>query len=179
MRTEGTAGVVSGSIGAWRWVEDWSADLDCREIVRHLQGRLSGLRGVCTSWDSGRLEPEEEGLLGWASQNGHAVSPPVDEELAASWPRSSCGSGYDEWYFFRGIPPIGPLHPVCSWGMSLADAAALKRLPKGFDIQEQLTLAQPELVVGDGRRVFAITRDQTLVREFTELCRSNELDDLA
>jgi hypothetical protein len=108
-------------------------------------------------------------MTGWEVKGGHALSPPIDPALAQSWPESSCG--FDEWYFFDAVPQYEALYPIGSWGVTLGEASDLRDLPSGFDLQEQLDRYIPRAVLGDGRRLFVITRDETLIAEFEQECR--------
>jgi hypothetical protein len=109
-------------------------------------------------------------LHGWWQQGVHAVSPLIDAAMAQAWPKSSCG--FDEWYFFEELPAFEAVHALCNWGgVSVGEAGELRNVPSGFDLQEQLDRLQPRVVVGDGRRVFVITRDASLVAEFLSECR--------
>jgi hypothetical protein len=126
------------------------------------------LRAVCTSWDSGEFDPIAAGLSGWQVRAKHAVSPVVEGSLVEVWPRSSCG--YDEWYFFDQVPEFVQLDPICNWGMSLADARELREVPSGFDLLDQLDKYVPRAVLGEARRVFAISQDQGLLTDFEEEC---------
>ena len=150
--------VSTGQLGAWLWAEHRGADLWCSDVVRALSSFFIGFRGVCTSWDSGKLDPIASGMPAWQVNGEHAVSPPIDRTLAESWPGSSCG--FDEWYFLASIPEPPTLHALCSWGVSVGEAADLCDVPSGFDLLAQLERYDPRAVLGDGRRVFLLTRDQ-------------------
>ena len=159
---------ATGRLGDWLWVEGWAVDLYCPDIVRIFSSRFVDRRAVCTSWDSGWLDPEAARLQEWSVTDGHAVSPPITASLAEAWPESSCG--FDEWYFFGSVPEFTGLQAVCNWeGMSLAVAPNLRGV--GFDLVKQLDLYQPWAVVGDGQRVFVITRDASFVADVAEECR--------
>ena len=157
---------MAGQIGSWSFVEDSAADLYCADVVRGLAPWLAGMRGVCTSWDSGTLD--SIGLQGWGTRGGLAVSPLIGPGLAEGWPESSCG--FDEWYFFGTLPAFERLRSVCNWGIDLEDTPSLVGSPTGFDLQAQLDFYQPRAVIGDGRRIFVITRDQGVIDEFLRLC---------
>jgi hypothetical protein len=94
----------------------------------------------------------------------------IDEPLAKNWPESSCG--FDEWYFFESLPPFEKLPAICHWGVSLGDVSELPGVPTGFDLWSQLDRYQPLAVLGDGRRIFLITRYPQLFDEFTRLSDS-------
>jgi hypothetical protein len=119
---------------------------------------------VCTSWDSGKLQPVLLGLTSWQVNGEHAVSPIIDPALTDSWPRSSCG--YDEWYFFLEVPEHLEIHALCNWGASVGDAGELRDVPTAFDLLAQLDRYQPHAILGDGHRVFLITKDRTLLDAF-------------
>jgi len=161
---------ATGRLGEWFWAEDRTVELHCSDIVRALPSHFVGLRGVCTSWDSGVLDPTAAGMPDWQVKGMHAVSPPIDSVAAESWPKSLCG--FDEWYFFEDLPAFEVLHALCSWhGVSVGEAAALQDVPTGFDLQEQLDRHQPRIVLGDGQGLFLLTRDEALVAEFAQECR--------
>ncbi len=162
--------IDSGNIGAWRWIQVKGGDVSCAVAVRELAASLLGLRGLCCSWDSGELDPVSAGLAGWTVWQGQAVSPVIDEHLAASWPESSCG-GFDEWYFCSEILDVGKVGALCNWGTSLREAESLRDVPSGFDVQTQLDKLQPVAVIGDGWRTFLISQDQAMLARFAELCR--------
>jgi hypothetical protein len=163
------ADVASGSIGRWPWVEMRGSNIRCAAVIADLRPWFLGLRGACTSWDSGRLDPAAEVLAGWELRGGQACSPVVDDVLAESWPYSSCG--FDEWYFFAALPELEPLGAYSSWGTSLDRVAGLKDVPSGLDLEKQLDTWRPRVVIGDGYRVFAISQDRQLLDEFAEWCR--------
>jgi hypothetical protein len=155
-----------GSFGRWTWVEDPLADLYCADVVRALGQHFVGLRAVCTSWDSGMLDAS--GMVGWTVQNGQAVSPIIDRDLAETWPESSCG--WDEWYFFDALPPFVKLHALCNWGVSIGEAAELEFVPSGFNMEKQIIQHEPRMVLGDGNRIFIVAQDAGLADEFMDLC---------
>ena len=159
----------AGSLGAWLWAEDGSVDVNAADVVAGLAQRLVGMRGVCTSWDSGFLDVGVHSLIGWEMRGRWAVSPVVDEGLASSWPSS--GSDWDEWYFFREVPAFGRLRPFCNWGLSVAEARDIEHAkPSGFSLLAQLNRYHPDLVVGEGQRVFALSEDSAAIAEFSRLC---------
>jgi len=161
----------TGELGAWLWAEDAAPDLWCSYIVRARSARFVGFRGVCSSWDSGELDPKASSLVSWQLKGKHAVSPMIDLSLAKSWPGSSCG--FDEWYFFRNVPDEPELSALCSWGVSFGEASALRDVPSGFDVQLQLDRYKPQHAVpGDGHRLFLVTtKDRALLNEFVRESR--------
>ncbi len=166
---EGTAEVAAGTIAEFSWAEDWTADLVAADVIASLSDHLVGLRGVCTSWDSGMLDVVASRMPGWEMRSNHAVSPVLGAELLRAWPRSSCG--WDEWYFCAMPTVDEKLHAFCNWGgVSLASATELRELSAGFDLAAQLARHKPEVVVGDGRRVFVIAKRPEVVAQFQHLC---------
>ena len=149
--------------------EDRAVQLGCADFVRAMPTPFLDLRAVCTSWDSGELDPVAAGMSGWQLQGAHAVSPPIEVALAEAWPVSPCGR-FDEWYFFADVPAFGELHPICNWGLSLAEAGDLPGVPSGFDLEKQLDRYEPRVVLGDGQRLFMVSRDERLVAGFAEEC---------
>src|SRR5262245_31767554 len=125
-------GVLRGTIGRHHWAEFWddSPELTVDDIVGALAHHLRGLRAVNTSWDSGLLAVSDDlRAAGWQTRGQHAVSPPVTDEMAAHWIRSSCG--FDEWYFLKAAPAEVRLRPWCNHaGVSLKDHAMLA-FPEG------------------------------------------------
>jgi hypothetical protein len=97
------------------------------------------------------------------------VSPVIDSAIADAWPESPCE--FDEWYFFDVLPEFQTLHALCNWGATVAEAESLRDVPSGFDLHGQLEHYQPRAVIGDGRRIFLITRDEPLMADFVEECR--------
>ena len=169
MTRERTADAARGTIDGYHWAEDWAAGLGVSDVVRELQARFVGLRAVCSSWDSAMLDATSSGLSGWEMRSGQAVSPVIGADLAKEWPASSCG--WDEWYFFENVPVFDRIHAFCNWGgLSLANAAELEELDAGFSLGGQLERYRPQLVLGDGRRVFLLGRDKTTVSEFVDVC---------
>jgi hypothetical protein len=169
MTPERTAASARGTIAGYSWAEDWTADLVAADIVAALPDRLVALRALCTSWDSGMLDPVASGMPAWNMHSGNAVSPVLSADHLKAWPQSSCG--WDEWYFFRTLPTGEKLQAFCNWGgLSLAAAGAVTELPSGFDLAGQLRRCSPELVIGDGQRIFIIARDPQAVLEFEHLC---------
>ena len=73
---------------------------------------------------------------------GYAITPRIDANAAASWPRSECG--FDEWHFFQTVPAELDLKPFCNWLK-----ASLNDWPQyvgvGFDLRRQLEAAKPEV----------------------------------
>jgi len=90
--------------------------------------------------------------------------------LASNWPASSCNAGrFDEWYFFREVQEPLTLEPFCNWAaMSLDDAVDLA-FPGGFGLQAQLERYRPEIVVGDGKDLFVISRRLSVIDLLREL----------
>lgn len=149
-----------------------SPELSVPEIVRGLSEFIVGMTGVNVSWDSGRLQPsEDQTALGWRVVNGYALTPVIDEELAGNWPCSAC-SGYDEWYFFRSVPSNIEIEAFCNW-----QTVSLKEwelVSFKCDLREQLRRYQPDIVLGDGWRVFVIARDRRVVDKFKSLAHESE-----
>jgi len=169
MAPERGEATVRGIIGACHWAENWGLDLTAGQVVAELRSHLAGLRAICTSWDSGILDTGAFSLPGWEMRAGHAVSPVLDAALLESWPASPCG--WDEWYFLRAVPPEPRIAAFCNYGgLSVGEAAELKGLPSGPDLQEQLVRYLPEVVIGDGQRVFVIAQEERIVSEFAEFC---------
>jgi hypothetical protein len=163
----------SGVLGDFHWVEIPSDDSDIPTVVRLLAPEVIGLTAVNVSWDSGHMFPtREQEQVGWRRVGELAVSPVIDEALASNWPASSCNGGrFDEWYFFRDIQAPPSLEAFCNYGgMSLQDAVDLA-FAGGFDLQAQLDRYRPEIVVGDGKALFVISRRLTIV---DLLCASDE-----
>lgn len=156
-----------GSFGEYSWRESADNEWTAGDVVSALRRSLRGLYAVCASWDSGMLRPDTMGLAGWRTVTGHAVSDALTDHLIAAWPQSDCG--FDEWYFFREVPALGRIAPFCNWGVSLAEPGALRDVPDGFNLTDQLRHYRPEVVVGDGHRVFIISRDAALAAEVEKL----------
>jgi hypothetical protein len=72
---------------------------------------------------------------------------------------------------FEVLPDFETLHALCNWGIPVAEATTLVDVPTGFDLSEQLTRFKPHAVLGDGGRIFLITRNGPLMEEFVHLCR--------
>jgi hypothetical protein len=153
-----------GELDGWLSAEYRAPDLSCSEVVGALSRFFLGYRGVCASWDSGKLDPLPSDMPAWQLNGQHAVSPTVDSPLAASWPGSSCG--FDEWYYLDAVPDDVALDALCSWGASVGDAAELRDVPSGFDLLAQLERYQPDAILGDGHRTFLITKDRALLDAF-------------
>jgi hypothetical protein len=163
--------VKTGTSGSYHWAEFWNEEppLDLPQVIRALRGRLMGLRGLNTSWDSGLLHPSDPGLpSGWTYEGDHAVSPPVTDVLAEQWPAS--GEGSDEWYFFREVPRVFNLNAFCNYAISLAEAEIVP-FPGGISFWEQVERWRPEFVVGSGYSLFLISRHEGAVKEFSALAR--------
>jgi len=159
--------MTSGHIGAFQWIE--AAETKGRgliDTVRQLGRHLIGLRAVNVSWDSGLLAPSyPEWPQGWTSEQGRAVSPVIDDRVIDAWPW--CDEGWEEWYFFSTLPKNLHLSAYCNWGgMSINDWPSLVNVPTGFDLKQQLETAQPAVVIGEGRKLFAISRNIKLLEDF-------------
>src|SRR5207244_694050 len=98
--------------GARRWAGTslnwWNAD----------RSTTKGAVLDATEWPPSKaLEPSGEcpGEVDatWLFQDGYAVSPVINDALIENWPYS--GDGFDEWYFFRVVPPVLKLAPYCNW----------------------------------------------------------------
>ena len=164
MSTQPERDTLIGELQGWLWAEYRAPDLSCSDVVGALSRFFVGYRGVCASWDSGKLHPLPSDMPAWQLNGQHAVSPPVDSSLAVSWPGSSCG--FDEWYFLQAVPDGVVLHALCSWGASVGDAAELRDVSSGFDLLAQLERYQPYAILGDGHRTFLITKDRALLDAF-------------
>lgn len=153
----------TGVLGGYRWWETTDEKTSLVALIRALAAQLVGLVGVNVSWDSGLLELTPAlAAAGWTTVGRFAVSQVIDVSTAENWPISDCQGGrFDEWYFFRQVPATLELQAYCNYAVSLQDAPALA-FPGGVDLEEQLQKYEPELVVGDGEHVFAITRSEAL-----------------
>jgi hypothetical protein len=108
----------TGTIGEYCWgqVRREQRELSIAEVIRGLGKYVIGRRAVNTSWDSGRLKPSPEQLAsGWRVQNGYAITPAIDSALIKLWPMNSCCEAFDEWYFFKNVPPHIHLEAFCNW----------------------------------------------------------------
>jgi hypothetical protein len=162
--------MTTGTIGNYQWAESERADHYARlpDIVRALTDHVRGLRAVNVSWDSGRLLPGDVEIdPSWEFVDGYAVSRPIDDELIASWPYSD--EGYDEWYFFRALPPAFVLAPWCNWPSALLSEHESMAFPSGVDLAGQLQAFAPELVIGEGTRLYVLARHERPVQVFRAL----------
>lgn len=163
---------MRGRLGAHHWAEIAGADVEMRDVIRHLGSRLRGLIAVSVSWDSGKLQERAPLPAGWSIVGGHVVSPPVDDAILANWPQSACNAGrYDEWYFFKVLPQRLQLQALCNWGGVRLPTAHEIAFPGGFDLAGQLAATMPAVVVGEGATLFAISLDPGAVREFLDCAR--------
>jgi hypothetical protein len=162
--------VATGTIGEYHWIE-WvpTRDVILTDLVQGMAPQLSGLRGVNVSWDSGLLLASDvETKSGWRMEQGRAISPPIDEAVAAAWPYSDCG--WDEWYFFSQLPDDLQLSAYCNWGgLSLADWQDIVEVPTAVNLHRQLARAHPILVLGEGTKLFAITTRLDLIEQFRRI----------
>ena len=156
----------TGVLGEYRWWEISGEDTSLVAMIRALGAQLVGLAGVNVSWDSGLLELTPTLIAaGWTTVGGFAVSPVINVPAAENWPTSECQGGrFDEWYFFRQIPLVLNLRAFCNYGgVSLQNARDLS-FPGGVNLEEQLQTYAPEVVIGQGEHLFAITRSEALGR---------------
>jgi hypothetical protein len=161
--------IPTGEIAGYYWAEDWRAALTLSQMVSELRAHIIGLQAICSTWDTG-LEPTDAELPGWSRLDGQPVSPVVDATLANAWPQSACG--WDEWYWFRHLPASAGLKSFCDWtDTSLAEANELTQFASPLDLAAQLTRCAPEVVIGDGSRLFILSRAEDVVRAFVEACR--------
>lgn len=159
--------MTSGNLGAFQWIEAVSKDnTGLINAIRTLRRHLMGLRAVNVSWDSGLLVPsDEERRQGWTIKHSRAVSPVIDDGVIDSWPW--CDGGFEEWYFFSTLPRDLSLSAYCNWvGRSIGDWASLVDMPHGLNLQKQLEMAQPTVVLGEGQRLFAISPSVDLLDDF-------------
>jgi hypothetical protein len=106
---------------------------------------------------------------GWSSEQGRAISPVIDDVVVETWPW--CDGGFEEWYFFSRLPEDLSLSAYCNWlGVSIADWSSLVTVPTGLDLRQQLETAQPAAVLGEGQRLFAISRNRALIYDFAAIC---------
>lgn len=168
--TEDKSDTRTGQIAGWRWAEYWSDEVTAAEIIFDLRRHFTGMRAVCSAWDSGMLRLKGPEWSGWTTVDGYAVSPLIDDRLTDSWPQSSCG--HDEWYFFDAVPTLTKIHAFSKWlGMSISTSVQLTGVPSGFDLREQLERINPMFVVGEGDRVFILAKDKQPVSDFLEACQ--------
>ena len=155
-------------IDRYFWAEFWHEEphLDLRDVITELSPFVTGLTAVNVSWDSGKLTLSEEQLsVGWQSIQGYAVTPPLDQALTDNWPSSECG--FDEWYFFKALPPKLDLQAFCNWlHVSVGD---FESIAFAFDLREQLQRYEPELVIGEGYGIFMLAKDARAVEQFRSL----------
>jgi len=165
----------SGEIGAYKWYECVPSDTTTMfDAVRKLRHHLLGLRAVNVSWDSGLLVPSDaEKRQGWVIEAGRAVSPVIDDAIVEEWPW--CDGGFEEWYFFSRLPTDLNLSPFCNrTGLSISDWASLVDVPGGFNLRDQLERARPDAVIGIGERLFSISANPILMRDFREAIGPDE-----
>ena len=168
MRIVRPIAVKSGDIGAYKWSESVpSGETALFDVVRNLRHHLNGLRAVNVSCDSGLLVPsDDENRQGWVIQDGHAISPVIDDGIIDSGPW--CDGGYEEWYLFSTLPSQLKLAAFCNWGQSITDWASLVNVPTGPNLRQRLETARPHVVLGVGDMLFAISTDRTLMKDFEE-----------
>ena len=171
----------TGIVGKYHWAQFVGEDvtLSLNAVVRGLAEYLAGLRGVNVSWDSGLLKPSADQIAsGWQLHCGHAVTPVIDGKLTDSWPENTCASGaYDEWYFFRDVPPQIRLDAYCNWyNHSIGEWQSLVHCqPKNIDLLGQLEAHEPDLVIGQSHSLlFVIAEDPAIIRVLRNLAESNE-----
>jgi hypothetical protein len=162
--------MASGTIGDYRWAEcdRGAAGMRLPDVIRALSADLGGLRAVNVSWDSGRLLPGDREIdNSWTFVDTYAVSPTIGDRLVAGWPYS--GEGFDEWYFFERVPATLAIAPWCNWeGVTLAQYGDLA-FPGGVDLAQQLETYSPRLVLGEGLRMYILSRDEAAVWVFRSL----------
>jgi hypothetical protein len=159
-----------GTVGTYSWAECVSADVTLADVVRRLKRYFLGLRAVNVSWDSGVFMPSEAELSqGWRVEAGRAISPILDDAITEKWPSDDCG--FEEWYLFSQLPSNLLLSPYCNWlGISVGEWEQLVNVPDGLDLRRQLEAAQPDVVLGEGQRLFAISRDAAIIQDFVAVC---------
>ena len=165
-----TVVVATGRVGKHHWAEIPGDQAEIRAVVHSMRLRLRGLRAVNVSWDSGKMHELSAAPPGWTVEQGHVVSPPLEEAILGAWPQSQCNSGrYDEWYFFRMLPAELALQPLCNWyGIGLERAGELA-FPGGFDLAAQLQRAMPDIVIGDGTDLFVLALDESALSLLEEV----------
>jgi hypothetical protein len=163
---------LTGRIGTYYWAERSGETLMIRDVVSGLGDHIKGLVAVNVSWDSGVLQDVAGLPVGWHVRDGRAASPSIDDQVLATWPQSACCDGqWDEWYFFRTPPSTAEAGAFCNWGgMSLGDHQSLA-YPGGLNLAEQLERLQPDVVIGEGRSLFVVARDDAVVAAFLALER--------
>lgn len=165
-----------GTIGTYAWAECVASDLTLPGVLGRLKHHFLGLRAVNVSWDSGLFIPSGAELSqGWSLEAGRAISPTIDDAAIETWPWNDCG--FEEWYFFSRLPSNLSLSAYCNWlGSSVADWAELIHLPNGLDLGRQLEEAQPDIVLGEGQRLFAISRNEAIILDFVAACGDGPRD---
>lgn len=162
---------VRGEIGEYYWAQFWAEEpeLFVPDVIREIKAHVIGLCGVNVSWDSGVLNRKRAEMPeGWGEIAGHAVTPPVTNVLADSWPRSN--GGFDEWYFFSVPPADLDVQAFCNWyTFSLGQWETLRQTDHGFNMHEQLLRVQPEFILGEGQSIFLLARNPELVELFCGL----------
>jgi hypothetical protein len=159
-----------GSIGTYAWAECVPVDLTLPDVLRRLKRHFLGLRAVNVSWDSGLVIPSDAELSqGWSLEAGRAISPVLDDAIIEKWPWNDCG--FEEWYFFSRLPSNLSLAAYCNWlHNSVGEWAQLIHVPNGLDLCRQLEEAQPDVVLGEGQRLFAISRNEAIIQDFAAIC---------
>ena len=134
-----------GSIGTYAWAECVPVDLTLPDVLRRLKRHFLGLRAANGDQPGSRRRHHRE------------------------WPLNDCG--FEEWYFFSRLPSNLSLAAYCNWlHNSVGEWAQLIHVPNGLDLCRQLEEAQPDVVLGEGQRLFAISRNEAIIQDFAAIC---------
>jgi hypothetical protein len=161
---------MRGQIGTYYWgqYEREKPELNASRVIGALCQHLIGCFGVNVSFNSGKLGDRVPVPDGWTRMSGFAVSPRITDRLARSWIQSE--DPFDEWYFFREVPANICIQSYCNWhSFRLDQWQILSGTENGFDLSMQLEKLQPDVVIGEGRGVYVISRDVQIVDTFLEL----------
>ncbi len=138
----------------YEW-KDESDSFHIEELLSLYPSIVEGMFLVISSWDSGTYQPtEKEFADGWQLHSKLAHSPRVEQWSSLPF------EVYDEWYIFDHPVNINDLEPLVNYlGFS----------PIKYDWQEkrelfwnQVEKYRPIHVIGDGKHLFLVTRDDKL-----------------
>lgn len=139
----------TGIIGNYHWVED--DDLCLEDILKEISNTIDNTYAVNTSFDSGILGSKKYKISeidtknGWKSIGNRAVSPIITEESISTFLYTD---GYDEWYFFSGVPKKFDAVAFCNYyGVSIGQAEQLN-FEGGCDMVIALERYSPIAVAG-------------------------------
>ena len=152
-----------GRNGRYCWMQTSSDHPVLDALLQHCPEVVLGKHVAITSFDTARLQiTEASQRVGWAAEDGVAISPPVHD--VGSLPIS----GSEEWYVFPEHPQFPRDHEVfANYGVFYLASPPNWWLPIHDRFWSQIERIDPESYMTHGDTFVFVTRDATL---FDSVC---------